>query len=207
MGGTFISFEGIEGTGKSTQARLLAEALRAEGREVVLTAEPGGTSIGERIREVLLDTGHGAMEHVTELLLYAAARRQHLEELIKPALEEGKVVVTDRFSDSTAAYQGTGRGLDMELIEELDRMVTGGLVPDLTLLLDMDVEEGLERNRGAGKRDRLELEDVEFHRKVREGFREIARAEPGRGKTVDATEPQEEVHAQVMRLVRGSRLI
>ncbi len=200
--GMFISFEGGEGAGKSTHVRMAAEALEAEGHEVIMTAEPGGTPISQCIRGVLLDTAHQAMEPVTELLLYAAARRQHLQELILPALEEGKVVITDRFSDSTAAYQGTGRGLDMRLIEELDRIVTGGIKPELTVLLDMDVELGLERNRGAGKQDRLEMEQVEFHKRVREGFLAIAKAEPERVKLVDASGSKQEVPTLVMEAMR-----
>ncbi len=204
--GMFISFEGVEGAGKSTHVRMAANALEAEGYEVVMTAEPGGTPISQCIRDVLLDTKHQAMEPVTELLLYAAARRQHLQELILPALEAGKVVITDRFSDSTAAYQGAGRGLDMRLIEELDRIVTGGLRPELTVLLDMAVELGLERNRGAGKRDRLELEDVEFHMRVREGFLAIAKAEPDRVKLIDAGRSKQEVQARVIEAVREGLL-
>ncbi len=200
--GLFISFEGVEGSGKSTQAKMAADALIKEGRPVVLTAEPGGTPISLSIREVLLDSSHGAMEPVTELLLYAAARRQHLYELILPALDEGKVVITDRFSDSTSAYQGTGRGLEMGLIAELDRMVTGGLKPDLTLIFDIDVEEGLMRNRGAGKRDRLELEDVEFHKRVREGFLDIANNEPERVRLVQVGGDKDEVHEKVMAVIR-----
>ena len=200
--GLFISFEGVEGAGKSTHVRMVAEILETEGREVLTTAEPGGTPISQCIRGVLLDSKHAAMDPVTELLLYAAARRQHLKELILPALDAGKVLITDRFSDSTTAYQGTGRGLDMQLIAELDRIVTGGLRPDLTVLLDMDVEQGLERNRGAGKRDRLEMEQVEFHRRVREGFLTIAKAEPGRVKLIDASGSKEQVQARVMEAVR-----
>ena len=204
--GLFISFEGVEGAGKSTHLRMLAQALKAEGHEVLTTAEPGGTPISQCIREVLLDTAHVAMRPVTELLLYAAARRQHLEELIVPALDEGKVVITDRFSDSTTAYQGTGRGLDLALIAELDQIVTGGLRPDITVLLDMDVEQGLERNRSAGKRDRLELEEVEFHKRVRQGFLAIAKAEPERVKLIDASGSKEEVQALVMQAVRKALL-
>ena len=204
--GLFISFEGVEGAGKSTHVRMVAETLEAEGREVLTTAEPGGTPISQCIRGVLLDSKHAAMDPVTELLLYAAARRQHLKELILPALDAGKVLITDRFSDSTTAYQGTGRGLDMQLIAELDRIVTGGLRPDLTVLLDMDVEQGLERNRGAGKRDRLEMEQVEFHRRVREGFLTIAKAEPGRVKLIDASGSKEQVQARVMEAVRKALL-
>lgn len=200
MRGAFISFEGIEGTGKSTQAGLLAGALEKKGLKALLTAEPGGTAIGSRIREVLLCVEHGAMDPVTELLLYAASRRQHLAELIIPALNEGRVVITDRFSDSTTAYQGYGRGLDLGLIDTLDRAVTGGLRPGLTVLLDMDVEAGLRRNRHINKVDRLELEDVEFHERVREGYRAIGKAEPRRVKLLDASGTVEEVHRAVMAL-------
>jgi dTMP kinase len=201
--GAFISFEGIEGTGKSTQAALLARALEDRGLKALLTAEPGGTAIGSRIREVLLCVEHGAMDPVTELLLYAASRRQHLAELIMPALDEGRVVITDRFSDSTSAYQGYGRGLDLGLIDTLDRAVTGGLKPGLTILLDVDVETGLRRNRHINKVDRLELEDVAFHEKVRAGYRAIREAEPRRVKLLDASATAEEVHHAVMGLVEG----
>jgi dTMP kinase len=199
--GTFISFEGIEGTGKSTHARLLAEALTARGHDVVLTAEPGGTELGRAIRSLLLDVRHSGMDPMTELLLYAAARRQHLSELIFPALEGGKVVVTDRFSDSTLAYQGYARGLDRGLIASLDTWVTGGRKPHLTLLLDTDVETGLMRNRRAEKVDRLELEDVAFHRRVREGFRKIREEEPERVLLVEVKDGVEDIHGTILSLV------
>jgi dTMP kinase len=199
--GTFIAFEGIEGTGKSTQARLLARALTERSHSVVLTAEPGGTELGQRIRSLLLDVRHSGMEPVTELLLYSAARRQHLSEVILPALEEGKVVITDRFSDSTLAYQGYARGLDRELIARLDTWVTGGRKPHLTLLLDTDVETGLTRNRQAEKVDRLELEDVAFHRRVREGFRKIREEEPERVLLVEVTDGIEDIHGTILSLV------
>jgi dTMP kinase len=176
---------------------MLAEHLTARGVECVLTAEPGGSALGMKIRELLLSVEHKGMDALTELLLYAAARRQHLKELIMPALDEGKTVITDRFSDSTRAYQGAARGIGPALIDEVDGMVTGGLRPDLTLLLDVDVEAGLSRNRKAGKVDRLELEEVEFHRKVREGFLAIQQAEPERVKLVDASESLQAVHDAV----------
>lgn len=201
MKGLFISFEGIEGTGKSTQARLLADYLRAKGAAGVLTEEPGGTAIGRKIREVLLSVEHGGMDPVAELLLYAASRRQHMSELILPSLKKGLTVITDRFSDSTRAYQGYGRGLPLELIDSLDRAVTGGLRPDLTLLLDLDVEAGLMRNRKVNKVDRLELEDVRFHKKVREGYLAIMEAEPERVRLIDASGAVEAVHAEVVRVV------
>jgi dTMP kinase len=201
--GVFISMEGIEGTGKSTQARMLSENLRSRGMEVMLTHEPGGTVISQRIREVLLLPEHKGMDPVTELLLYAAARRQHVAEVILPALRGGQVVVTDRFSDSTRAYQGHARGIDMEIIEALERMATGGLRPELTVLLDIEAKEGLSRNRGANKVDRLELEDLEFHEKVREGYLAIERAEPERVKLISALGSVEEVQERVVGAVTG----
>ncbi|MEJ2182728.1 MAG: dTMP kinase [Nitrospirota bacterium] len=200
--GVFISLEGIEGTGKSTQAALLADALRARGIPVVLTAEPGGTPLGERIRALLLDAAHQGMDPMTELLLYAASRRQHLAEVILPSLAEGKTVVTDRFSDSTRAYQGAARGIAAETLDAVDRLATGGLRPHLTIVLDMEVERGLERNRAAGKLlDRLEQEETAFHRRVREGFLAIAKKEPERVRVVSAEGSMQEVHRRVMQVV------
>ena len=200
--GIFISFEGIEGTGKTTQARLLSERLVEKGYEVILTQEPGGTVIGNRIREILLLPEHKEMSYMTELLLYNAARAQHLSEKIAPAINEGKVVITDRFTDSTVAYQGYGRGIDISLVMSIDSIATGGIKPHLTILFDLDVEVGLKRNRGINKVDRLELEDIEFHKKVREGYLKIAEAEPDRIKTVDTSLPLKDVSENVWEIVR-----
>jgi len=199
--GFFISLEGIEGTGKSTQASLLAERLSKYGVDVLLTREPGGTVIGNRIRDILLLPDHAEMSAVTELLLYNAARSQLLAEKILPALKKGKTVITDRFSDSTFAYQGYGRSIDMGLISSLDRIATGGLRPDVTLLLDLDIETGLTRNRSANKIDRIELEDIEFHRRVSEGFRELEKKEPDRIKIIDASASIEEITETAWRIV------
>ncbi len=199
--GFFLSFEGTEGTGKTTQARLLFERLKDEGRDVVLTFEPGGTVIGSRIREILLLPEHLEMSAITELLLYNAARAQHLAEKILPAIKEGKIIITDRFSDSTVAYQCYARGIDIALIMSLDRLATGGLQPDLTILFDLDAEAGLARNRGANKTDRIELEDIAFHRRVREGYLAIAKAAPDRVSIVDAALPAAEVQARVWEIV------
>ena len=199
--GLFISLEGIEGTGKTTQAAYLAERLSKCGIDVLLTQEPGGTVIGKRIREILLLPDHGEMSFMTELLLYNAARAQLLAEKIIPALKEGKTVITDRFSDSTVAYQGYGRGIDRALIASLDEMATKGTRPDLTLLFDLDIETGLRRNRKINKIDRLELEDIEFHRKVMEGFRDIARTDHGRIRIIDASVPLAEVQEQAWEIV------
>ena len=201
MKGLFISLEGIEGTGKSTQARLLTEYLQQRGRVVVRTAEPGGTAISLKIRELLLSLDSKGMDSVTELLLYNAARVQHIREVIAPALARKEIVVTDRFSDSTLAYQGYGRGIDRTMIDALDTIATKGLRPDLTLLLDIDVETGLRRNREINKRDRIELEDVAFHEKVRKGFLEIADREPSRVRIVDCNDPIEAVHQKIKDII------
>lgn len=204
MKGLFISFEGIEGTGKTTQAKLLAERLASEGRKVVLTHEPGGTSIGKKIREVLLLPEHDSMSHITELLLYNADRAQHLAEKVLPAIKRGEIVITDRYTDSTVAYQGYGRGIDLELLMSIDRIATGGFMPDLTILFDLDVEIGLGRNRGANKVDRLELESIEFHKRVRDGFLKIAADEPERISLVDASRPPEAVRERVWEIINSS---
>jgi len=201
MKGFFISLEGIEGTGKSTQARLLAEYLQKGGRIVVRTAEPGGTAISLKIRELLLSLDSKEMDPVTELLLYNAARVQHISEVIGPALARGEIVLSDRFSDSTLAYQGYGRGIDRTMIDALDAIATKGMRPDLTLLLDIDVETGLQRNREINKRDRLELEDVAFHEKVRKGFLEIAAQEPDRIRVISCGGSVASVHDKIKDIV------
>jgi dTMP kinase len=201
--GIFISLEGIEGTGKTTQGNFLSAYLSGKGYEVMLTHEPGGTVIGGRIREVLLLPDHKEMSVVTELLLYNADRAQHLTQKIRPALEQGKVVITDRFSDSTAAYQGYGRGIAMSLIESMDKIATGSIRPNLTILFDLDVETGLGRNRKAEKTDRLELETLEFHKRVRNGFLEIAGHEPERFAIIDASCTIEEVRNSVIKAVES----
>jgi dTMP kinase len=201
MKGIFISFEGIEGTGKSTQAKLLQQSLLGLGYEVILTEEPGGTLISLRIREILLSVDHTNMKPLTELLLYNAARAQHIEEVILPALNRGAVVITDRFTDSTFAYQGYGRGIDLKLLESIDKIATNGLRPDMTMLLDLDVETGLTRNRRINKTDRLELEDVEFHKRVRKGYHELAAKEPERIKVLDASGEIEELKIVIARII------
>ena len=199
--GIFISLEGIEGTGKTTQSRLLSEVLIEKGYEVILTHEPGGTAIGDRIREILLHVNHGAMSYMTELLLYNAARAQHISEKILPAIKAGKIVITDRFIDSTVAYQGYGRGIDIQLIKSINNIATEGVKPDLTIIFDLDVETGMKRNRGINKIDRLELEDIEFHRKVRDGYLKIANEEPQRIKVIDASTSIEDVRAKVWEII------
>jgi len=212
--GLFVTFEGPEGAGKSTQAKLLVEFLAGRGIDVVLTREPGGTAVSRKIREILLDPANKAMVHTTELLLYAADRAQHVGELVAPALEAGKWVVCDRFVDSTVAYQGRGRGLDMALIVELNRVATGGLLPDVTFLVDLPPELGMGRvvSRGAaeatsGGKDRMEGESIEFHRRLRSGFLEIARAEPKRVRVIDGARPIAAIQTEIRDiLVREGRL-
>jgi len=203
MKGVFISFEGIEGTGKSTQARLLSEYLRGKGLKVTKTEEPGGTLISVKIREILLSLDSRGMDPVAELLLYNASRVQHIKEVIMPALERGGVVITDRFSDSTVAYQGYGRGIDLALIDSLDKISTGGLRPDITILLDVNVETGLRRNKEMNKNDRLEQEDIVFHEKVRAGFIRIVQKEPERVRLVDCSDGIDSVHKKIVDMVKG----
>jgi dTMP kinase len=201
MKGIFLSFEGIEGTGKTIQSRLLCENLVKKGYEVILTEEPGGTRIGLKIRDVLLSVENKEMTPITELLLYNASRAQHINEVILPALRKGVIVITDRFTDSTVAYQGFGRRIDLGYIDFIQRIVTEGLKPDITLLLDLDVETGLMRNKGINKTDRLELEDVEFHKRVRDGYLKIAAKEPERIKLIDGSGSIEEIHSKVINIV------
>jgi len=177
----FITFEGPEGSGKSTQIRLLAEFLRARGFSVEVVREPGGTPIGDQIRHVLHDTANTAMSPAAEVLLYSASRAQLISERIRPSLAAGRIVLCDRYADSTMAYQGYGRGLDLGMLAALTEIATGGLRPDLTLLLDLDVSAGLSRRRIRGEEmNRLDLEAVAFHERVRAGYRLLADADPDR---------------------------
>ncbi|MBI4698041.1 MAG: dTMP kinase [Nitrospirae bacterium] len=193
----FISFEGIEGCGKTTQVNLLSDYLKAKGHNVLATEEPGGTKIGLKIRTVLLEP-ENHMDPLTELLLYNASRAQHIREVIYPALMQNTIVITDRFMDSTSAYQGYARGLDLSVINTLNELVASDLKPFLTFLLDMDVEEGLTRNKKAQKTDRLELETVEFHKRVRDGYFQIAKESPERIKIIDAGGSVQEVHKKIV---------
>jgi dTMP kinase len=207
MKGMFISFEGIEGSGKSTQIVLLANYLTAHARAVTLTREPGGTEIGDQVRKILLDPANKALDPKAELLLYAAARAQHLEELVRPELRAGKIVLCDRFSDATLAYQGYGRGLDVDMIRTLDRMVTAGLRPDLTILLDIDAAAGLSRARGRNSsrgleaEARFENEELAFHERVRQGYLTLAKQEPGRIRVVDASPTPDEIQNSIRKVV------
>ena len=201
MKGLFISFEGIEGTGKTIQSKLLSEYLTKKGLRVVLTEEPGGTRIGRSIRDILLAIDNSNMTPLTELFLYNASRVQHVKEVIIPAIKQGKVVITDRFSDSTVAYQGYGRGIALDLINAMQHTVMEGLKPDKTILLDLDVATGLKRNRGINKEDRLELEDISFHKRVRDGYHVLAEKEPERIHVIDASKSIEHIHDSVKNVV------
>jgi dTMP kinase len=194
VSGTFITFEGIDGSGKSTQLKLLNNYLAANGCEAILTREPGGTALGSRLRSALLDARE-QVAPLTELLVFAADRAQHVQQLVRPALENGHVVISDRYADATVAYQGAGRGFPSELIDEIVQLATGGLVPDLTLLFDVSVEESISRTtrRTAGKtngksrRDRLDIEAADFYNRVRAEYLRIAASEPDRVKVIDTT--------------------
>lgn len=194
--GVFITFEGGEGCGKSTQQRLLARRLAATWRTVRSLREPGGTVVGEAVRSVLLDPEHTGLDATSEVLLYEAARAQLVAEVIEPALEAGEIVLCDRFYDSSTAYQGHARGLPLEQIEMLNRIATGGLVPDRTLLLDIDAALGVQRATRVSA-DRLEGEDLAFHERVRAGFLRVAAENPERFRVIDASGDVETVAARV----------
>lgn len=203
--GLFITLEGVEGSGKSTQSHHLAEALTRAGCRVLQTREPGGTATAEAIRHILLTAlSHEPIASQTEALLILAARCQHVTHLIRPALQRGTVVLCDRFSDSTFAYQGFARGLDLRWLRAANEVATGGLTPDLTLILDLPVSVGLARRRAdRGQQNRLDRETERFHRKVRRGFLALAAKEPGRIKIVNADRPAQEVQDELTEIVVG----
>lgn len=194
MTGTFITFEGVEGAGKSTQIPLLETSLARLGYRVHVTREPGGEPVAEALRSVLLNPDH-AVTPAGELLMFLAARAQVTANVIRPRLADGEIVLCDRFTDSTVAYQGYGRGFDLELIGRLNALATGGLTPDLTILLDIDSESGMGRQR---EHNRMEGESMEFHRAVRQGFLAEARKEPSRIRIVDSTQSVDSVQAEIL---------
>ncbi len=200
MGACFIVLDGADGCGKTTQAKLLAEALQRRGVEAILTHEPGGTPAGERIRDVLLSPATGDLNPLTEALLFCADRAQHVNTLIMPALQDGKTVVCDRFASSTAVYQGFAGGLGFELVQKLNDIATGGLRPDLLVVLDVDLRTARERMHH-GRLDRIEQYSERFHDDVRQGFIEYARLLGERAVVVDGSGSAEDVHEEIMRMV------
>jgi dTMP kinase len=214
----FITFEGVEGSGKTTQIRRLKEYLTQKGIPCKVTREPGGCPIGERIRKILLNPDHREMAPLGELFLYEASRTQHVREVIEPLLKRGTVVLCDRFTDASVAYQGYGRKVDLNLVGRLNRLSSGGVRPDVTFLLDCPIDLGLKRairrNRALNqeKEDRFEREKVEFHRRVREGYLSIAKKEPQRVRVIDTRQTEERVFEKIRKIVdnligfKGSRV-
>ena len=207
MQGKFITIEGCEGVGKSTQLALLKEYFANKGIDAIFTREPGGTDIAEQIRGIILNANNKALTPVTELLLYAAARRQHTEEKIIKALQEGKVVMCDRYADSTVAYQGFARNLDKDLIERLNQIAMANVKIDLTLFLDLDPEKGFARKGGADKNDRLENEKIDFHKRVYQGFVAIAEKDKERVARIDSSVSKEEVFAQIVKAIEKAGIV
>ena len=204
----FITFEGIEGCGKTTQIGLLTSFLERLHRPFLLTREPGGTGVGEQIRQILLSSENVGIEPMAELYLYAAARVQHIRQVISPALREGKLVICDRFADATLAYQGYGRGMDLAWIEEIHARTMENVKPDLTFLLDLPVEEGLRRalkrmEKHSVKEDRFEKEALDFHRRVREGYLILARNQPRRIIVLDGTKEEKTLHREILTHLPG----
>lgn len=197
----FITFEGPDGSGKTSQVVFLAELLRQEGYSLLVTREPGGTSIGDQIRAILSDLENIAMQPRAEILLFQASRAQLVEEVVRPHLEQGSLVLCDRFADSTLAYQGYGHCVDLDQLRSLIRFATGGLKPDLTLLFDVEAETGLRRRAKGGDWNRLDAYEVAFHQRVRKGYLELAQEEPERWAIIDAGQPPELVQEAVRKIV------
>ena len=206
MQGKFITFEGIDGSGKSTQLRMLANELRIRGYNVLPTMEPGGTPLGRRLREAFLETEENVAP-LAELLLFAADRAQHINFLVKPAVAEGKIVISDRFADATAAYQGAGRGFPAPIINQVIELATGGMQPDLTLFFDLPVELAIARtdlrNDSGERKNRMDKENVSFYTRVREAYLQIAEREPERVRTIDANGSTSEIQTRVVEIVAG----
>ena len=204
MKGKFIVLEGIDGSGKTTQLKLLGDKLTDRGLPVLYTREPGGTRIGEKIREILLNPEYSELVPRAEAFLYAAARAQHVAQVILPSLAEGKIVLCDRFLDSSLAYQGFGRGIDISLLEKINEPATGGLLPDLTIIFNFCAEGGMDRINQSGRSiDRIEREKEEFHQKVSRGYLALAGRDPARYRVVDANRSVDQVHRDVMTAAEG----
>lgn len=191
--GLFITTEGTDGSGKTTQIKLMEAYLREKGYDVVVTREPGGTGIGEKIRSLILDPENTRMAAITEMLLYASARAQLVNELIKPTVEAGKIVICDRFVDSSYVYQGFGRGIDLRIIEEVNAVAMNGIQPDITFFFDIDPKTSLSRRMASTEADRIEKEALDFHIRVYNGYRDLARIYPERIKTIDSNRSVEEI--------------
>ena len=199
----FITLEGPEGSGKTSQLPRLADFLREQGYDLITTREPGGTEIGDQIRKVLFDLDNKGMNPRSEILLFQASRAQLVDEVIRPALKDSKIVLCDRYADSTLAYQGYGHGVNMDTLREIVTFATGGLKPDLTVFLNVNVEEGLNRRNKGGDWNRLDDYDQDFHRRVYDGYQQLIAAEPGRWVVVNASQPAEAVAADLQKVVLG----
>lgn len=203
MKGKFITVEGTDGSGKSTQLKLLMDYLGTKNCDVVFTREPGGTEISEKIRDVILDINNKEMTDMTEALLYAAARAQHVQQKIIPAINEGKVVICDRFVDSSIAYQGAARGLGTDNIMQINRFALNGIMPDLTLFFDLPPEKGILRKKNEKELDRLESEKLDFHVNVYEGYKKLCSQYPDRIKVISADDTVENINRQVIEIIDG----
>lgn len=203
MEGIFITMEGPDGSGKTTQIDLLKKYLEHKGYDIVIAREPGGTVIGEAIRKIILNPEYEEMGHMTELLLYASARAQLVNQVIKPALTEGKAVICDRFVESSAVYQGIGRGLGVDTVYEVNNYALGDVQPKLTIFMDLDAEEGIKRKKEQAELDRMEKEDLSFHKRVVDGYRQLARLYPERIVPIDATLPIDTIHSMIVEEVES----
>ncbi|MBQ1328700.1 MAG: dTMP kinase [Eubacterium sp.] len=201
--GIFITMEGPDGSGKSTQIALLSDYLKENGYDVIITREPGGTRISEKIREIILNKEYQEMNPMTELMLYASARAQLVNEVIGPSIEAGKAVISDRFVDSSVVYQGIARGLGIETVYSVNAHAIGKYVPQVTFLLDLPAEEGIRRKKNQAELDRMELESIEFHKKVAEGYRTLADRDPERIVKIDASLPIDEICDMIKVKVKG----
>lgn len=210
--GLFITFEGLEGCGKTTQAKMLFDFLNKQKIPSIYTKEPGGTKIGDKIRKILLDQKNDGMDYKTEMLLFLASRAENVRLIILPALEEGKIVISDRFYDSTTAYQGCGRGIDLEIIKNLNSLVVGKAIPDLTFILDIDPYEGLKRSASFGNSSEMRFEEEFINKKiiggklflerVRQGYYQLSQEESGRIKTIDANRSKEDIYNEIIEIVK-----